>query len=177
MKQEPKRLITKETAEQLEQETKKRVAKMQKEFSIPPKMKVFENTEKYSQLISQVGVPVTALCEHHEVSFTGDVSIGYIPGDVLIGLSKLARVSEYFLNPTVKTVQEKATQQISNYLEKTLKPKGLMVIVRARHNCVSYRGIKKPSVTITSSVTGLFKDDLGLRQEFLQIVHLNSEKI
>lgn len=170
-------MIKKETQAQLCEETAKRVAKMQKEFSIPPKLKVFENTEKYSQLIAQVGVPVSALCEHHEVAFSGDVSIGYVPNDSLVGLSKLARVSEHFLNPTVKTVQEKATQQIINYLEKSLKPLGIMVIVRARHNCVTYRGVKKAGVTVTSAVSGLFKEDLGLRQEFLQIVHLNSEKI
>ena len=169
--------IQKETQAQLATETAKRVVKMKKEFSLPPKIKVFENTEKYTQLISQVGVSVSALCEHHEVAFSGDVAIGYIPGDSLVGLSKLARVAEHFLNPTVKTVQEKATQQIINYLEKVLKPKGLMVIVRARHGCMGYRGAKKNAITITSSVRGLFEEDLGLRNEFLQIVHLNSDKI
>lgn len=169
-------MAVKEQYKDLQEETRKRVERMKEEFSAPPKIKVFENVEKYDQIIAQVNIPVTALCEHHEVAFFGSVSIAYIPRDYIVGLSKLARVAEYYLNPTVRTVQEKATQQILNHLQRELKPKGLMVVVKATHNCIVYRGVKKPSLTITSAVKGIFADPKkGARQEFLQLIASHSE--
>ena len=160
-----------EKKEHLKRETKKRVAKMKNEFARLPTMKLFKN-EGYDQIIAQVGIPVTALCEHHEVAFNGECHIAYIPDQYLIGLSKLARTAEYYLNPTVKTIQEAATHQILHHLKKYLKPKGVMVVVKATHACISYRGVKKPSITITSAVDGFFADPLkGARNEFLQLIN------
>lgn len=154
----------------LSEETKKRVQRMKDEFSCEPDLKVFENTEQYDQMIAQVNIPFASKCEHHEVNFVGEAHIVYIPGDYLVGLSKLGRVVEYYLNPSRATIQEKATQQIMRFLEKELKPRALMVVVEASHFCIGYRGVKKPSLTITSAVSGLFKSDYSLKQEFLQLL-------
>lgn len=154
----------------LQKETKKRVERMRKEFVKPPLLKAFRN-EGYDQIIAQVHIPISSLCEHHLVSFEGEANIAYIPNGWLIGLSKLGRVAEYYLNPSKPTIQERATHQILQHLKTHLKPRGLMVVIRAKHTCISYRGVKKPSLTITSAVDGLFADPLkGARQEFLQLI-------
>lgn len=163
--------IIKEKESDLKIETRKRLAKLKKEFSKDLSVKVFENTEEYDQMIAQVGIPVTALCEHHEVSFEGTVHIAYIPNQWLVGLSKLARIAEKHMNPTVRTIQEKATHRIMKDLIKALAPKGAMVVVKARHSCIGYRGVKKPSLTITSAVHGAFAHDMGVKQEFLSLVN------
>ena len=156
----------------LPKETSRRREKMKKEFSKEPTIKLFENIEGYDQIIAQVGIPFSALCEHHWVSFEGEAHVAYIPGKWLTGLSKLPRVVEYYLNPTVKTIQEKATHKILNSLVNALKPQGVMVIIRARHNCVCYRGVKKPSWTITSAVQGIFAEkNAGAREEFLTLLN------
>ncbi|MHA1867135.1 MAG: GTP cyclohydrolase I [Candidatus Heimdallarchaeaceae archaeon] len=158
-----------EKIEDLEKETRKRKRRLKREFSKEPIVKLFPNKYGYDQIIAQVGIPFSALCEHHEVAFEGEVSIGYIPNKWLTGLSKLGRIVEYYLNPTVKTTQEKATHLILQHLKKTIKPKGAIVIIKARHGCICYRGVKKPSLTVTSAVDGIFKD-LSVKQEFLQII-------
>lgn len=169
-------MINYEMRHQTKKKTQKRILKMKQEFSKPPQLKLFENTEGYDQMIAQVGIPITALCEHHEVQFYGKVYIAYVPKNWLIGLSKLARVTEYFLNPTIKTIQERATHQILKYLEKHLKPSGIMVVIKATHGCISYRGIKKPSLTITSAVSGSFAEpQRGLKIEFLNLINNHDE--
>jgi len=162
--------IVYEKAEDLETATKERVEKMNKEFSKQPTIKLFENTEGYDQIIAQVGIPFTANCEHHGVAFSGVAHIAYIPDKWLTGLSKIARVVEYYLNPTIESIQERATHQIMKHFSEALKPEGLMVILKARHNCVCYRGVKKPSVTITSAVQGSFKKSGKAKQEFLSLI-------
>jgi len=168
-KKECKTIVEKE--KDLEVETKKRIDKLNKEFAEKPIIKLFENIHGYDQIIAQVGIPVSALCEHHHVSFEGEVAIAYIPDKYLTGLSKLGRLSEYYLNPTVKTTQEKATHQILKDLIATLNPLGAMVVVKARHNCICFRGVKKPSTTITSAVYGKFKEQQATRQEFLSLLN------
>jgi len=161
-----------EKEEDLEKETEKRIMKMKKQFKREPTIKLFENKEKYDQIIAQIGIPFSALCEHHHVSFEGGVSIAYIPDKYLTGLSKLARIVEYYLNPTIKTIQERATKQILDCLIKTLKPRGAMVVIKARHGCICYRGVKKPSWTVTSAVYGVFRKNLSARQELLSLLKL-----
>ncbi len=160
-----------EKQNKLNKETKKRVNKMKKEFSKKLLLKVFENTENYNQIIAQVQIPFSALCEHHHIAFTGEAHLGYIPGKYLIGLSKLGRIVEKYLNPTVKTIQEKATQQIMNELIK-IKPQGAIVIVKAQHYCICFRGVKKPSWTITSSVYGLFSKQSSLEEKFINLLKI-----
>ena len=159
-----------EKPENLKKETQKRIRKMKRQFRKEPVIKLFENKEGYDQMIAQIRIPFSALCEHHHISFEGEVSIAYIPDKHLTGLSKLARIVEYYLNPTVKTIQERATKQILDCLIKTLKPRGAMVVIKAKHGCICYRGVKKPSWTITSAVYGNFKENLSTRQEFLSLL-------
>ena len=159
-----------EKEKDLQKNTQKRKKAMVKEFQKELRIKLFENKEKYDQMIAQVKIPFFALCEHHEISFEGEASVAYIPDKWLTGLSKLARIVEYFLNPTIKTIQEKATHQILNCLVKALNPKGVMVVIKARHSCICYRGVKKPSLTITSAIYGGFKDNISTRQEFLSLI-------
>ncbi len=161
-----------ELKHQTKKETVKRIKKMGLEFSKAPVIKLFENTEKYDQIVAQLGIPITAKCEHHEVQFHGEVFIGYVPDKWLIGLSKLARVSEYFLNPTTKTIQEKATNQILTYLEKTLRPTGIIVVIKASHGCIGLRGVKKPSLTVTMAASGCFSDpEKNFKSDFLNLVN------
>jgi len=159
-----------ETLEELEEQTKKRVARMKEEFNKEPNLKTFDNVEGYDQMIIQKNIPFMALCEHHEVAFAGTISIAYIPQNKILGLSKLARVAEFYANPTVKTLQERITQQIADKLEKELSPLGVAVLVRAHHGCMEYRGVKKPSETITSALKGVFFTSPEVREEFLRLI-------
>jgi len=159
-----------EKKQDLVKETERRKKLIKKEFQKEPVIRLFENKDGYDQIIAQVGIPFYALCEHHEIGFEGEVSIAYIPDRWLTGLSKFGRITEYFLNSVVKTTQEKATHQILDVLVKTLRPKGVMVIIKAKHSCICYRGVKKPSLTITSAIQGIFKDNPMTRQEFLMLI-------
>lgn len=168
--------IIKEEEKDLSKNTQKRVEKMKLFFAQEPKVKVFRNTENYDQIIAQVGVPFLALCEHHECSFEGVMHIAYIPNGWLTGLSKLARIMEFYLNPTVKTIQEKATHKILNHLKTALKPRGIMVVLEARHSCIAYRGVKKPSLTITSAVDGIFAEQGNdAKYEFLSFINRSNK--
>jgi GTP cyclohydrolase I len=171
IKNQKKMRVVVEKSKDLEKETRRRLRNLKKEFSKEPILRLFQNEKGYDQIIAQIGIPFVALCEHHWVSFEGEVSIGYIPGKYLIGLSKLGRIVEYYLNPTVKTTQEKATHQIMETLKK-IKPKGAMVVIKAKHGCICYRGVKKPSWTVTSAVYGSFRKNLSTRQEFLSLLKL-----
>lgn len=163
--------IVKERPEDLKRETECRVNRMDNEFSKDLTLKLFPNDEGYDQIISQVKIPFTALCEHHRVSFEGYAYVAYIPDKWFVGLSKLARVVEFYLNPTIETLQERATHQILKTMEE-INAKGVMVVLKAKHNCVCYRGVKKPSWTITSAVSGAFKKEINPREEFLKLLNL-----
>lgn len=141
---------------------------MRNEFKTPPILYV-EKSNGYNDMIIVKGIDFLASCRHHEVAFTGFVHVGYIPRRKIIGISKIPRVVEYFLNPTVKTLQEESTKRIADYLMKQLKPKGVMVIIKGKHGCMSYRGVKKNAETITSAIRGNFKN-IETRTEFLRLV-------
>ncbi len=113
-----------------------------------------------------------SLCEHHLLPFFGKVHVGYIPGKHVIGLSKIPRIVDMFARRL--QVQERMGQEICDALQKVLKPKGVGVIIEASHLCMMMRGVEKQhSLAITSSVTGLFKEDARTRQEFLDLVTRN----
>jgi GTP cyclohydrolase I len=164
--------VRKELPSQLKKETAKRLRRLRREFDGDPELKVFENTEGYDQMICLMNIEFSALCEHHKISFGGIAHVGYVAKDLLVGVSKLARVVESCLNPTVCTLQERATQQIMKKLKEALEPIGIMVVVKAKHGCVGYRGVKKPaSIMVTSAVDGCFRDNTsGARSEFLALV-------
>lgn len=123
--------------------------------------------EEYGQMVIVRKIPFYSQCEHHMVPFFGTVDIGYIPDSRVVGLSKLARLVECFGRRL--QVQERMTQQIVKAMEYHLKPMGAIAVVEATHLCMCSRGIKKPgSETITSAITGVFRDPMErAREEFL----------
>ena len=110
-----------------------------------------------------------SLCAHHFLPFFGEVDITYVPGDRILGLSKLARVVELFARGL--QVQERLTKQIADWLQEHLEPKGVGVVLEAEHLCMSIRGVNKPgSLTVTSAVRGHFHDDARARAEAMSFI-------
>lgn len=133
-----------------------------------PTWRTFPNSEGYSQMISVVDVPFFSLCSHHFLPFFGSAHVAYIPGDRIVGLSKLARLVDFYARRP--QIQERMTEQIVACLNKRLAPKGAMVVLQARHFCMEMRGVSKPGVlTTTSALSGEFEED-RVRQEFLSLL-------
>lgn len=113
-----------------------------------------------------------SMCEHHLLPFFGVAHIGYIPNEKLLGLSKLPRIVDVFARRL--QLQERMTQQIADTLFDILEPKGLGVVMEARHMCMQMRGVEKSqSLTTTSSVLGEFHEDPETRAEFLKMISKN----
>ena len=128
----------------------------------------FPNDEHYDELVLAKSIPLQSLCEHHMLPFTGVAHVGYLPGERILGLSKLARVVELFARDL--QVQERLTVQVANWLQEHLAPKGVGVVIEAEHMCMSLRGVQaRGSRTITSSVHGLLREDPRSRQEFFTL--------
>lgn len=147
--------------------TPDRHAKFWAEFLSPPEFSptVF-SSEGYDEMIVQDNIVFYSLCEHHLLPFFGTGTIAYIPKDKIIGLSKLARTLDHFSRRLQN--QERVTSEVTDYLQTTLDPKGVGVILQARHLCMEMRGIQKPGAyTTTSALKGLFKTNPQTRQEFL----------
>src|SRR3954471_24462075 len=126
------------------------------------------NDEGYDELVVARGIPFTSLCEHHLLPFTGTATVGYLPGNRILGLSKLARVVEMFARRA--QVQERMTTQIASWLDQHLHPRGVGVVLRAEHTCMTVRGVQaRGSSTVTSALLGVVRDDARTRQEFMAI--------
>jgi GTP cyclohydrolase I len=158
--------------------TPERFAKFITEFtskdSEPPGLTVFDS-EGADQLITQEGLPVASLCEHHCLTFVGTAFVGYIPNGKIVGLSKLGRLVRYYSRGLQN--QERITRQIGEHLLKSeeLKPKAVGVSLRCWHSCVSVRGIEaKEAMTTTTFLSDVFKSDSAARAEFLGSVKHNS---
>ena len=133
-----------------------------------PSWRTFPNTEHYSQMVSVVDVPFFSLCSHHFLPFFGSAHVAYIPGDRIVGLSKLARLVDFYARRP--QLQERMTEQIVACLNKRLTPKGAMVVLQARHFCMEMRGVSKPGVlTTTSALSGEFEEE-RVRHEFLSLL-------
>jgi len=127
---------------------------------------VFDD-EKYDEMIVVKDIEFYSMCEHHIIPFFGKAHIGYIPNGKIIGISKIPRMVEIFSRRLQN--QERLTSQIANSLNDLLKPKGVGVILEAKHLCMMARGVEKQnSVVTTSSVTGIFKSNMNTRSEFLK---------
>ncbi len=152
-------------------ETPDRIARMWEEFDNLRTfdMKLFEEFGSYNEMVLVKDIRFYSLCEHHLLPFFGSVHIAYIPGEVICGLSKLVRtVRAFALRPQV---QERLTEEIADFLNRELKPKGVGVVVEAEHLCMSMRGAMSPGhVTTTSALRGVFLDDMKTREEFLKLV-------
>jgi GTP cyclohydrolase IA len=128
----------------------------------------FANDGGYDELVLVRDIPFHSLCEHHLLPFVGVAHVGYIPGERIVGISKLARVVDHFARDL--QVQERLTTQISRWFESELSPKGVGVVLEAEHTCMSLRGVAKPGTrTVTSALHGLVRDDPRTRQEFLHL--------
>ena len=152
------------------EETPRRVADAFAELLTPMPFRAttFPNDDGYDELIVARAIPFHSLCMHHLLPFHGLAHIAYLPGERIIGLSKLGRVVEFFSRDL--QIQERLTTQIAGWLERELEPKGVGVVLEAEHLCMSLRGVQKLGAkTVTSALHGLVRDDPRTRQEFLAL--------
>lgn len=125
----------------------------------------------HDEMVMVRDIPLYSLCEHHLVPFLGTVHVAYIPGvdGFVTGLSKIARVVDGFAKRP--QVQERLTSQVAAAVEATLHPRGVLVVIEAEHLCMSMRGVRKAgSSTVTSSVTGIFRENVATRAEAMRFL-------
>ena len=136
---------------------------------IPFNATTFPNDGSYDELVVVRDIPFQSLCMHHMLPFHGVAHVAYLPGERIVGLSKLGRVVDFFARDL--QVQERLTTQVADWVETTLGARGVGVILEAEHLCMSMRGVQKPgSRTVTSALRGVVKEDPRTRQEFLSLV-------
>lgn len=158
------------------QETPRRVADMYEEifaglYEDPSDYLTVRFEAEHDEMVMVRDIPLYSLCEHHLVPFLGRAHVAYIPGDDgrILGLSKVARLVDTLAKRP--QVQERLTTEIAEVMERTLAPKGVFVVIEAEHLCMSMRGVRKPgSVTVTSAVRGLFKDNAATRAEAMTLI-------
>ncbi|HZI64507.1 MAG TPA: GTP cyclohydrolase I FolE [Thermoanaerobaculia bacterium] len=155
-------------------DTDARVARMYAEMfsglreGAKPEVTTFPNDEKYSAMVMEKQIPFYSMCAHHLVPFYGHAHLAYIPADRILGLSKFARILEFYAKRP--QLQERLTEQVVGFLEDELRPQGAMVVIEARHLCVEMRGVKKPgALTVTSAIRGIFHQR-SQREEFLDLL-------
>ena len=161
-------------------ETPKRVVRAYEQFFAgydkDPKevlSKVFEEVEGYDEMVIVKDIRVESHCEHHMVPILGKAHVGYLPNKRIVGISKLARVVDIF-GKRLQT-QEVMTAQIDNVINEVLEPKGVAVVVNAKHQCMTTRGVhKSESSTITSTMLGTFRQNPDTRAEFMNLITTSS---
>jgi GTP cyclohydrolase IA len=159
------------------QDTPRRMADAYAELLTPQPFRAttFPNDDGYDELIVARAIPFHSLCMHHLLPFHGVAHIGYLPGERIIGLSKLGRVVELFARDL--QIQERLTTQIARWLQRELEPKGVGVVLEAEHLCMSLRGVHKLGArTVTSALHGAVRDDARTRQEFLALTTRTSHE-
>lgn len=130
----------------------------------------FPNDEGYDEMVIARDIPFTSLCEHHLLPFMGTAVVAYLPDERILGLSKLARVVELFSRRP--QVQERMTTQIAHWLDDNLSPKGVGIVLRAEHTCMTVRGVgARGASTVTSTLLGRLRDDARTRSEFLTLAY------
>lgn len=134
----------------------------------------FPNSQEYDELVLVEDIPVRSICEHHMLPFVGVAHIGYLPDTRILGLSKFARVVDFFGRRA--QTQERLTKQIAEHLRNQLSPRGVGVVIEAEHSCMSLRGIRAVGArTVTSALFGTLRDDPSSRAEFLSLVRSRKE--
>jgi GTP cyclohydrolase I len=114
-------------------------------------------------------IPFSSMCEHHMLPFTGKAHVAYVPGEKVVGLSKIPRLLDMYAHRL--QVQERLTNQVADALQDTVRPLGVMVVVEGHHSCASLRGVKKHGANmITTAERGKFRDDPRLREEFYRLI-------
>ena len=161
-------------------ETPQRVVRAYEQFfsgyEMDPKevlSKVFEEVEGYDEMVIVKDIRVESHCEHHIVPILGKAHVGYLPNKRIVGISKLARVVDIF-GKRLQT-QEVMTAQIANVINEVLEPRGVAVVMNAKHQCMTTRGVHKPeSSTITSTMLGAFRENPDTRAEFMNLITTSS---
>jgi len=151
-------------------DTPRRMVQALAELLTPREFNVttFPNDEGYDELVLVRAIPIRSLCEHHLLPFVGVAHVGYLPGERIVGLSKLARVVELFAHGP--QVQERLTKQIAEWLAAHLRPRGVGVVIEAEHLCMTLRGVQAPGTrTLTSTLLGTLREDPRSRAEFLAL--------
>jgi GTP cyclohydrolase I len=151
-------------------ETPRRVAASLAELVTPAEFTAtLFRSEGYDELVLVRDISFQSLCMHHLLPFHGVAHVAYLPGECIIGLSKLARVVEAFARDL--QLQERMTVQIADWLEQELAPRGVGVVLSAEHMCMTIRGVRKPGTrTVTSALRGTLRNDARTRQEFFSLV-------
>ena len=171
-------LIGEDTSREGLQKTPERCAKgiqfLTQGYSIDPdeiiQKALFQ--EEYNQMVLIKNIELYSLCEHHMIPFFGKAHIAYIPKNKIVGLSKIPRIVDVFSRRL--QVQERLTKEISECLEKNLKPQGVAVVIEASHLCMQMRGVEKQnSITTTSAFTGVFLKQEKTRSEFINLIQSN----
>jgi GTP cyclohydrolase IA len=141
----------------------------------PFDLTTFPNDAGYDELIIARSIPVQSVCEHHLLPFVGVAHVGYLPGERILGLSKLARVVELFARRP--QVQERLTQQIADWLQDHVAPRGLGVVVEAEHLCMTVRGVGASGTsTVTSALHGQLRRDAASRAEFFTLIAVHEDR-
>jgi GTP cyclohydrolase IA len=131
--------------------------------------RTFDEVGGYDELVVLTNIPVVSFCEHHMLPFLGLAAVGYLPDKRVVGISKLARVVQGFARRL--QIQEKLTAEIAEAICDVLQPRGVGVVIKSEHSCMTMRGVNTPgSALTTSTLLGVVRDDPRTRQEFLQYV-------
>lgn len=140
-----------------------------------PAITVFPNDDNYDGVVIQTGIPIISMCAHHNLPFTGYASVAYVPGEFVVGLSKLNRICDWFARRP--QMQESLTQQIHTFLSEKMKCGSVAVSISSKHMCCSNRGIKHPTSTMTTNkFSGVFMEpDNLIREEFLHAIMKNGQ--
>ena len=158
-------------------ETPKRVVKAYEEFfagytqdPLAALSKTFEDVQGYDDLVFLRDINIETHCEHHMVPILGFAHVAYLPRDRVVGISKLARVIDIFAKRL--QTQETMTMQILETIDQALDPLGTAIMIDAKHQCMTTRGISKPNVsTVTTKFSGLFAEDTELRERFMRLTN------
>ncbi|OGU56708.1 MAG: hypothetical protein A2X64_10605 [Ignavibacteria bacterium GWF2_33_9] len=140
-------------------------------YTNPPKITVFPNRKHVNNLIISQGIDIMSVCSHHWQTISGKCVVGYIPGDYVVGVSKLSRIVEWFSRRP--QIQEELGEQIADYIQSILQPKALGVVIKAKHYCMISRGVEESeedTEMITSVMRGYMLNDQSLRNEFLNLI-------
>jgi GTP cyclohydrolase I len=125
----------------------------------------------HDEMVMVRDIPMQSICEHHLIPFIGRAHVAYIPGEDgrITGISKLARLVDALARRP--QVQENLTVQVADEIDRTLQPRGVMVVIEAEHLCMTMRGVRKPgSTTVTSAVRGLFRSSVATREEAMRFI-------